>query len=111
MTQQTVKESTVPNDMTLSDLVGLVESGIPFTLLDVREPQEWQNGHLEGAQLLPLGQLLSTPDALNGISRTLPLVVYCQHGIRSLSAVRYLREQGFDAFNLIVDWSALSSAG
>lgn len=110
MTQQTAKENTAPADMTLADLLGLIESGIPFTLLDVREPQEWQNGHIDGAQLLPLGQLLSSPDALNGISRSLPLVVYCQHGIRSLSAVRYLREQGFDAFNLLVDWSQLDSA-
>ena len=108
MTQQTSAKSPVPDDMTLTDLIGLIESGIPFALLDVREPQEWQNGHLDGAQLLPLGQLLNNPDALSNISKSAPLVVYCQHGIRSLSAVRYLREQGFDAFNLLVDWSSLT---
>jgi rhodanese-related sulfurtransferase len=107
MSQQNDLDHAVPDDMTLSDLIGLIESGIPFTLLDVREPQEWQSGHLEGAQLLPLGQVLSNPEALSTLSKSLPLVVYCQHGIRSLRAVRYLREQGFDAFNLLVDWSSL----
>ena len=49
MSQQSANENTVPQDMTLTDLVQLVESGIPFTLIDVREPHEWQSGHLEGA--------------------------------------------------------------
>lgn len=107
MTQQNNMDRAIPNDMTLMDLIGLIESGIPFTLLDVREPHEWQGGHLEGAQLLPLGHVIGNPDALSTLSKTLPLVVYCQHGIRSLRAVRHLREQGFDAFNLLVDWSSL----
>jgi len=91
--------------MTLNDLQGLFESGIPFALLDVREPQEWATGHLEGALHIPLGRLLGAPEVLDALSRQEPLVVYCQHGIRSAQAVRYLRDQGFDAFNLMVDWS------
>lgn len=93
--------------MTLDDLRGLMESGIPFTLLDVREPHEWAAGHLEGAIHLPLGQLLSEEDALEGLNPGYPLVVYCQHGIRSQSAVRHLQQQGFDALNLVVDWNRL----
>lgn len=108
MSRQSANENAVPQDMTLTDLVQLVESGIPFTLIDVREPHEWQSGHLDGAQLIPLGQLLGDSEALGGVSRSLPLVVYCQHGIRSKRAALYLREQGFDAFNLLIDWSALS---
>ena len=92
-------------DMTLHDLQSLVESGIPFTLLDVREPQEWASGHLKGALHIPLGRLLSTPEALKELKSSEPIVVYCQHGIRSLNAMRYLREQGFDASNLLIDWS------
>jgi sulfur-carrier protein adenylyltransferase/sulfurtransferase len=93
--------------MNLNDLQGLFESGIPFTLIDVREPQEWANGYLEGAMHIPLGRLLAATEILETLKSQEPVVVYCQHGIRSARAVRYLREHGFDAFDLLVDWSAL----
>ena len=96
-----------PSNITLSDLIGLIESGIPFSLLDVREAHEWDTGHLEGAQLIPLGKLLNSPECLKDINRAAPVVVYCQHGIRSMNAARYLQDQGFDTFNLLVDWSQL----
>lgn len=99
--------ASTPAAMSLNDLQGLFESGIPFVLLDVREPQEWATGHLEGALHIPLGRLLVAPEALDVLNHQEPLVVYCQHGMRSARAVSYLREQGFDAFNLIVDWSQL----
>jgi len=98
---------TNPDCITLSDLQGLFESGIPFTLIDVREPHEWASGHLEGAQHIPLGQLLTSPEVLVPLNRSEPMVVYCQHGIRSMNAVRYLRDKGFDAFNLRVDWPSI----
>ena len=94
--------------MNLNDLQGLFESGIPFTLVDVREPHEWESGHIEGALHLPLGKLLVAPELLDTLNRLEPIVVYCQHGMRSARAVGYLREQGYDAFNLIVDWSQLN---
>ena len=97
--------SEIASHMTLNDLHGLFESGIPFTLIDVRETQEWAAGHLEGALHIPLARLMSAPEALKQIDNSAPVVVYCQHGMRSASAVAYLREQGFDAFNLLVDWS------
>lgn len=100
--------ATAPAAMNLNDLQGLFESGIPFTLLDVREPHEWANGHLEGALHIPLGRLLVAPEVLDSLSRQEPLVVYCQHGMRSARAVGYLREHGYDAFNLLVDWSQLN---
>ncbi len=57
--------ATAPAAMNLNDLQGLFESGIPFTLLDVREPHEWANGHLEGALHIPLGRLLVAPEVLD----------------------------------------------
>lgn len=99
--------SNTPPNMTLNDLQGLFESGIPFTLLDVRESHEWATGHLEGALHIPLGRLLTAPEVLDELNRAEPIVIYCQHGIRSLNAMRHLREQGFDAFNLLIDWSQL----
>lgn len=97
-----------PVCITLKDLQGLFESGIPFTLLDVREPNEWAAGHLEGALHIPLGQLLSSPDVLEKLNGSVPMVVYCQHGVRSMHAARYLSDQGFNTFNLLVDWSSIN---
>mgnify|MGYP000558919487 CR=1 FL=1 len=97
-------ETPIPKNLSMADLNNLLESGIPFALLDVREAAEWANGHLEGAQHLPLGQLLTQPSTLELLDSSQTLIVYCQHGIRSQTAVRFLRERGYNALNLIVHW-------
>lgn len=62
-------------------------------LIDVREVDEWQAGHLEGALHLPLSGLSSTiPPELP--SRTV-YVVYCAHGMRSQAAARILSAAGY----------------
>lgn len=80
------------------------------TLLDVREPWEYDLAHLPGATLVPLGTL---PAAVATLDPTRPTVVYCHHGMRSLSAARFLAARGFhpvwnleggiDAWSLEVD--------
>lgn len=62
------------------------------TLLDVREPLEYELVHLEGSQLIPLGEL---PGRLAEIDPRAPVIVYCHHGRRSLEAARLLRAAGF----------------
>ena len=99
--------ASLPAAMDLNDLQGLFESGIPFTLVDVREPHEWESGHIEGALHIPLGKLLVAPEVLDTLNRLEPIVVYCQHGMRSARAVGYLRQHGYDAFNLLVDWTQI----
>lgn len=96
-TQQPVKP------ISLRDLSDLWETGVPVTLIDVREHAEWASGHLDGALHIPLGRLLSEEDALVDINRSDVLVVYCQHGIRSAHAVSFLRSKGMEALNLLVD--------
>jgi molybdopterin/thiamine biosynthesis adenylyltransferase/rhodanese-related sulfurtransferase len=61
-------------------------------LIDVREPYEWDQGHLEGAQLIPLGQLDRT---LDSIPRDRDVVLYCRSGSRSGRALEMLRGAGF----------------
>lgn len=68
-----------------------------FDLLDVREPAEFATGHAPGARNLPLNTLRNT---LSGLSRERPLAVYCGVGGRAHTAVRLLRQHGFDASNL-----------
>ncbi len=63
----------------------------PF-LLDVREPYEYQLCHLEGAKLIPLGQL---PKRLSELNKQNDIVVYCHSGERSANATGLLRRSGF----------------
>jgi len=82
---------------------------IGFTVLDVREPDEWTAGHHERAIHIPLHQVR---DRLTEIPRDRPLAVYCAGGQRSYYAVRMLRQNGFDARNLSGGWqSARHRAG
>jgi sulfur-carrier protein adenylyltransferase/sulfurtransferase len=61
-------------------------------MIDVREPYEHKQGHLEGAWLIPLGQLERHMDA---IPRDRDLVLYCRSGSRSAHALEMMRSAGF----------------
>jgi glyoxylase-like metal-dependent hydrolase (beta-lactamase superfamily II)/rhodanese-related sulfurtransferase len=65
------------------------------TVLDVREPSEWEGplGHIRGAVLIPLGQLAARAAEL---SQDKPVVAVCRAGGRSAQATNILREAGFD---------------
>ncbi|BHH83659.1 rhodanese-like domain-containing protein [Desulforhopalus sp. 52FAK] len=66
--------------------------------LDVRQPNEYQNGHLPGAKLLPVGDLGERIDELN---KAKPLVIYCATGGRSRVAAQLLAGKGFEkVYNL-----------
>ena len=75
-----------------------------LVVLDVREPVEWQHGHIDGAVHIPLMQL---PQRLAEVPAGQTLVV-CKIGGRSAQAVGYLVQQGIDAVNLeggMVEWA------
>jgi sulfur-carrier protein adenylyltransferase/sulfurtransferase len=78
-----------------------------LVLLDVREPFEWDIVHLEGARLIPLGQL---PSRLRELDGHADIVTYCHHGMRSLQAVEILRAAGFSKVRSLAGgidaWSA-----
>jgi adenylyltransferase/sulfurtransferase len=67
-------------------------TGEPIQLIDVREPHEWEIGHIDGARLVPLHRLRSE---LPTIDRDQPVAVYCKGGTRSALAVRDLLDAGF----------------
>ena len=76
-------------------------------LLDVREPDEWQAGHIERAQHIPLGELL---DRLSELPDG-ELVVVCRSGNRSGRVVAWLVGNGRDALNLAGGMFAWAAAG
>jgi len=62
-------------------------------IVDVREPEEWEMVHLEKSKLIPLGDI---PRRMGEIDRKAAVYVLCAHGIRSLHAAHFLRQQGFE---------------
>jgi rhodanese-related sulfurtransferase len=86
--------------------VDAVPDPIPegLVVLDVREPVEWQYGHIEGAIHIPMAQL---PARLDELPEGQTLVV-CAVGGRSARAVVWLNQQGRDSVNLdggMVEWA------
>ena len=69
-------------------------------LLDVRTPEEHKNGHLEGAELLPLAELENK--IANRIpAKNTPIYIYCRSGRRAGTAVEKLKSMGYtDLHNL-----------
>jgi glyoxylase-like metal-dependent hydrolase (beta-lactamase superfamily II)/rhodanese-related sulfurtransferase len=61
-------------------------------LLDVREPQEFANGHVPGALNLPQADLATR---LSEVPRDRPIYLICQGGFRSLRAAQFLAQMGF----------------
>ena len=75
--------------------------------IDVREPNEWNQGRIPGAKLVPLNTLLMSPrQHLNGDN----VVFYCAQGIRSAVACEVAAAVGLKKiYNLeggIIDWAA-----
>jgi adenylyltransferase/sulfurtransferase len=79
-------------EISAQELRAAQDAGRAPTLVDVREPQEWEIVHLPGAQLIPLREL---PARLSELDPRGELVVFCHHGTRSLAAVEFLRAAGF----------------
>jgi len=63
--------------------------------LDVREQDEWDEGHIPGAVHIPRGNLESRIEGIVG-DRSKPVVVYCASGARSAFAAQSLKELGYE---------------
>jgi rhodanese-related sulfurtransferase len=77
-------------------------------VLDVREPDEWNRGHIEGATHIPLGQL---QERVGEVPLDQKVVCVCAVGGRSSMATQFLASQGRDAVNLeggMQAWEAAS---
>ncbi|MGI8756093.1 MAG: rhodanese-like domain-containing protein [Acidimicrobiales bacterium] len=66
------------------------------TIVDVREPDEYADGHVPGAPLVPLGSVPGRVDAFGADE----VLVICKSGGRSAQAVEHLRGRGIDAVNV-----------
>lgn len=86
----------------------LIQSNENVAILDVRTPQEYSQGHIEGAILAPV-QTLQNDLAQIAKVKNQKIIVYCHSGNRSVAASRILVQNGFTPLNLkggITDWKA-----
>ncbi len=85
---------TLPTEISVEELKELLDSKQPVRLIDCREDDEWHICRIEGAQLVPLSNFAENVQAKLS-NRDQHLVVYCHHGVRSMRATLFLRQQGF----------------
>ena len=81
-------------ELTADELRRLVDSNSGNVVLDVREKEEYRDGHLAGALSVPRGFLEMQVEGHVPDKQT-PIVAYCQSGTRSLLAGRILKEMGY----------------
>ena len=80
------------SDITPHDLKEWLDQGEEISVLDVREPHEFEICRIPGSTLIPIGQLQSRVGELDRDSH---IVAHCRSGVRSAKAVKLLREAGF----------------
>ncbi len=87
-------------DVTVLEAWNLIQDKEELVILDVRTQAEYDEGHIEGALLIPVQEL---PDRLDELNNSDELIVYCRTGNRSSSAVDILGEAGFSKVYHISD--------
>lgn len=93
------------DDYTPQQVAELLAGG-DIQLVDVRQPEEREAGHIAGDRFIELSQLAGQVDTLD---RERPVVFYCRSGARSAMATEAFRGAGFDAHNMLgglQDWDA-----
>jgi sulfur-carrier protein adenylyltransferase/sulfurtransferase len=93
-----VRETETLPAISVHELKRKMNDGETFQLIDVREPFEYEIARIDGAKLIPLGEIAARTDELQ---RERAIVVHCHSGRRSAQAVGLLQERGFrNVYNL-----------
>lgn len=71
--------------------------GEQLRIIDVREPEEWESGHIPGSKLIPLGLIGQRHKDLD---RSKEYILVCRSGNRSGIACEFLEERGYKVANM-----------
>ncbi len=82
--------------LTANELQNKINNNETLTLLDVREPFEFDYAKIEGSVLIPLNQI---PVRLKEINFDNEIVLICHHGVRSMQAANFLDQVGFKSIS------------
>jgi len=93
-------------EVEVTELAELKESGDEFRVIDIRQPAELNAGIIPGAEALPMHLI---PVRMNELQRDEKLIMVCRSGARSAQACMFLQQQGYEnVFNLrggMIAWS------
>ena len=81
-------------EITPEEVKTKMDRGEKFTLVDVREPWEFETASMDGAKLIPMGDIPAR--AHQELDPEDHIVVVCHHGVRSMNVTAWLRQQGFE---------------
>lgn len=66
-----------------------------YTVIDVREPVEYQSGHVKNSINIPLDQIRQGAQRLSNVPKDSNIIVYCRSGNRSFNAINILKSLGY----------------
>ena len=89
-----MSDTNLPMETMPAEVRRRLDGGEKCFLIDVREPEEHVQAHIEGAELIPMRTIPASLQHLEGLSDEGALIVFCHHGVRSLQVVNWLREHG-----------------
>ena len=92
--------------ITPEEVYKIIKNNEDYLIIDVRSAEEYAEGHIESAKLIPVSEL---GDRLDELPNDKPIIVYCRSGGRSRSAASILIENGFgNVYDMggIKDWQA-----
>jgi molybdopterin/thiamine biosynthesis adenylyltransferase/rhodanese-related sulfurtransferase len=82
-----------PDEVTVQELKRALDNpALGIKPLDVRDPDEYEIAHIKGVPLIPLGEL---PQRFTELDPNQQYYIHCKSGVRSMKALKFLREQGF----------------
>jgi rhodanese-related sulfurtransferase len=81
------------NNVTAEQLRGKLAGGEVLEVIDVREPWEFEEGHIKGAKLMPLGNIRQWAKVLD---KNKDIYLVCRTGARSAAAYQNLKAAGFE---------------
>jgi sulfur-carrier protein adenylyltransferase/sulfurtransferase len=93
ITPQPAVPASNPDEVTVQEMKkALDDPSLGIRVIDVREPDEHQIAHIKGVPLVPLSTL---PQHFTELDPNQQIYIHCKSGVRSLRALKFLREQGF----------------
>ena len=99
-------EKEMYQQITAEEAKKIIDSGVDFVILDVREQDEFDEGHIPGAILIPYTEIGDKADEMLP-DKDGQILVYCRSGRRSKIAAESLAELGYTnikEFGGIIDW-------
>ena len=108
-----MSETILPLETSPQEIQRRIDAGEALVLIDVREAEEFALTRIEGSALIPMRSVPANLQQLEAKAGEATLIIFCHHGVRSLSVVNWLRVQGvpecqsmaggIEAWSLMVD--------